>query len=739
MKLKTEISLLIAVTALLTGGTIALLVSNVMHNTLEQELEKRGVVIAQTLAEHVTQSVIDGEVIAAHSVLNNIVRRTDNVEFACIIGFDGEVFTHSFESGFPRALLPGEHDLIHPDSPRLDRFSIGDEVGLMVGYPLIDGMKAHIHLGLNQTYLHDQIMETRNQIIGITFVVALAIMLLGFILSDRIARPLVKLSKFLKNFGEEQIVQELSYHGGGREVADLTHAFNLMVTERERAEDQIRTLAAIVEQSSEGIILTDMNGILTFVNRACADIHGYDSTEELSGKHLSIFHNEMQMEKEVNSFNRKVIEQGSHRGQVDHMHMDGTVFPTRMTSNIIKDRRGKPVSIAGYMLDITAQKQLEQQLLQSQKMEAIGLLSGGVAHDFNNILQAIIGYADLARSSLSEDDAIYDNIEEIYSSAKKASDLTRQLLAFGRRQVLVPRDIDLNHLIDGMLKMLGRVIGEDIKINFIKKGHRLGTVHADPGQIEQVLVNLCVNSRDAMPQGGYLTIETENVLITEEYTKAHLFASKGRYVLVTLSDNGCGMNEGTRNRIFEPFFTTKDADRGSGLGLATAFGIINQHEGYINVYSEVGIGTTFKIYLPLVERPAEEIGIKVESKVVGGTESILVAEDNDIVRKLARHVLERAGYTVFHAEDGYEALEVLKQYNSDISLALLDVVMPGMSGREVHDVIMKTNPDIKVLFTSGYSQNCIHTRFVLDEGIQLIRKPYDPNTLLREVRDALDK
>ncbi len=738
MKLKTKISLIIAVTALVTGGTLALLVSNVMHNALEQELEKRGVVIAQTLAEHVTHSVIDGEVIAAHSALNDIIRRTDNVEFACIFGFNGEMFTHSFDSGFPRALLPREHDLIRSDSPRLDRFSIGDEVGLMVGYPLIDGMKAHIHIGLNETYLHDQIMETRNQIIGITFIVALIIMLLGFILSDRIARPLVKLSKSLNNFGKERIIQELTYNGGGREVADLTQAFNLMVIERERAEEQIRTLAAIVEQSSEGTALADMNGILTFVNRACAEMHGYDSTEELSGQNLSIFHNEMQMEKEVNPFNRKVIEQGFHTGQVGHTRRDGTTFPTRMTSNIIKDRSGKPVSIAGHMIDITVQKQLEEQLFQSQKMEAIGLLSGGVAHDFNNILQAILGYADLAKAKLSEGSVIFENIEEIYRSANRASDLTRQLLAFSRKQVLVPKDIDLNHLVDGMLKMLGRVIGEDIKTNFIK-GHRLGTVHADPGQMEQVLMNLCVNSRDAMPQGGYLTIETENVLITEEYTKTHLFARKGRYVLVTLSDNGCGMNEETRNRIFEPFFTTKDVDKGSGLGLASVFGIINQHHGYINVYSEVGIGTTFKIYLPLVERPAEDIGTRVKSRVVGGTETILVAEDNDTVRNLARQVLERAGYTVFPAEDGHEALEVLKQHASDISLALLDVVMPGLSGREVYDVIMKTNPDIRILFTSGYSQNAIHTRFVLDKGIDLIRKPYDPDTLLLEIRAVLDK
>lgn len=383
-------------------------------------------------------------------------------------------------------------------------------------------------------------------------------------------------------------------------------------------------------------------------------------------------------------------------------------------------------------------KQLEEQLRQSQKMEAIGMLAGGIAHDFNNILQAIFGYTDLAEARLSEGDPVLEDLMEIDISARKAANLTQQLLAFGRRQVLVPRDINLNDLIGNLLKMLRRVIGEDIELEFIQ-GHKLGTVHADPSQMEQVIMNLCVNARDAMPNGGNLMIETENILITEDYCSTHPWALQGHYVLLTITDSGCGMNEEIRNRVFEPFFTTKKVGKGSGLGLSTVHGIVNQHDGIINVYSEEGKGTAFKIYLPLVERPAEHISAELKELITGGTETILVAEDDEVLRDLAKRIFEKAGYTVLLAEDGLEAVKILEQHDDKISLALIDIVMPGMNGKEVYNRIMEISPLTRTLFTSGYSSNAVHTRFVLDEGMQLISKPYDPDTLLRKVRAVLDE
>ncbi len=383
-------------------------------------------------------------------------------------------------------------------------------------------------------------------------------------------------------------------------------------------------------------------------------------------------------------------------------------------------------------------KQLEEQLRQSQKMEAIGMLAGGIAHDFNNILQAIFGYTDLAIARLSEGDPVFKDLMEIDISARKAANLTQQLLAFGRRQILIPRDINLNDLIGNLLRMLKRVISEDIKLEFIRE-HRLGTVHADPSQMDQVIMNLCVNARDAMPNGGNLMIETQNVLITEDYCSTHPWALQGRYVLVTITDSGCGMNEETRNRIFEPFFTTKTVGKGSGLGLSTVYGIVNQHDGIINVYSEEGKGTAFKIYLPLVDRPAEQISAELKEPVSGGTETILVAEDDKMLRNIAKRILEKAGYTVLLAKDGLEAVKILEQHDHKISLALIDIVMPGMNGREVYNRIMEISPLTRTLFTSGYSSNTVHTRFVLDEGMHLISKPCAPDTLLRKVRAVLDE
>lgn len=431
-----------------------------------------------------------------------------------------------------------------------------------------------------------------------------------------------------------------------------------------------------------------------------------------------------------------IIVIGEQRGTVEVYYLEER--PLLDEGPFLKEERALIDNIAHMLNETVERKLIEERFHQSQKMEAIGLLAGGIAHDFNNILQAIVGYADLAKAGLAEDDSRFDDISEIRNCADRAAELTRQLLAFGRRQVLELKDIDLNDLTKGLLRMLRRVIGEDIVLDCIL-GHRLGIIHADPGQMGQVILNLCVNARDAMPNGGHLTIETENVRITEEYCRTHVWAQQGHFILLTVTDTGMGMSEETCSKIFEPFFTTKDVSKGTGLGLSTVYGIVHQHDGFINVYSEVGKGTMFKIYLPLVERHAEEIDSIVLGEVTGGTETILVAEDDEAIRRLAKRVFERAGYTVLLVKDGPDALLVLNKHADCISLALLDVVMPGASGKDVYDAIRSINPDIRVLFTSGYSDNAIHTRFVLDEGLRLIRKPYDSDTLLREVRAVLDE
>jgi len=382
-------------------------------------------------------------------------------------------------------------------------------------------------------------------------------------------------------------------------------------------------------------------------------------------------------------------------------------------------------------------EKLENRLRHTQKMEAVGELSGGIAHEFNNLLQIINGYADLMTDDLAENHAARPALNEILSAGDRAASLVRHLLAFSRKQVMQMMDIRINDLISKTIIMLKGLLGENVEIDFIP-GHQIGLVHADPSQIEQVLVNLCVNARDAMPEGGTITIETENVLINGEYCRTHDWAQPGRFILVSVSDSGCGMDPYTASRAFEPFFTTKPPEKNNGLGLATAYGIVRQHEGMLNVYTEPGRGTMFKIYLPLVERRASEVGVNLKERVQGGSETILIGEDDEMVRNLMHTVLTRAGYTTLCAQDGQEAEQLFQAHADEIELALLDVVMPKKNGKQVNDAIKTIQPGIKTLFCSGYSSNAIHTNFVLHEGMELLQKPFAAEDLLRKVRQLLD-
>ncbi|MDP6544255.1 MAG: MASE1 domain-containing protein [Phycisphaerae bacterium] len=383
-------------------------------------------------------------------------------------------------------------------------------------------------------------------------------------------------------------------------------------------------------------------------------------------------------------------------------------------------------------------EKLATQLNQAQKMEAVGQLAGGVAHDFNNLLQAILGYGEMARSESAEEGPVREYVGEVLKAGHRAKTLVRQLLAFSRRQVLEMEDLDLNEVIADLMKMIRRVIGEHITLNILP-GHDLGIVRADRGQIAQILTNLCVNSRDAMPEGGTITIETENARIDQAYCESHAWAAPGRYTLMSVTDTGCGMDDETLAQIFEPFFTTKELGKGTGLGLATVYGLVKQHEGQAEVHSEVGKGTTFKIYLPVVERSAAVVGDKIEGPVPGGTETILLAEDDEMVLAVAGKFLTNAGYTVLTAGDGAEALSVFAEHADAIDLAILDVVMPKLGGRAVFDRIRQTHQGTSVLFASGYSTNAVHTNFILDEGLTLIQKPYQRADLLRKVRQTLDR
>lgn len=382
-------------------------------------------------------------------------------------------------------------------------------------------------------------------------------------------------------------------------------------------------------------------------------------------------------------------------------------------------------------------KNLEEQFRHAQKMEAIGQLAGGVAHDFNNLLQVILGHLDLMQRAPGLGHITHADIAAIREAAEKAADLTRQLLAFSRRQIIQPERLDLNEVILDVLKMVRRVIGEHIEPCFIP-GQHLGTIQADRGQLAQILMNLCVNARDAMPGGGRLTIETQAVQLDNDHAERFSGAVPGPYVRLSVADTGQGMDDETKAHIFEPFFTTKELGRGTGLGLATVYGIVKQHGGFIEVESRKEMGATFHIYLPVVEGPPEKREHKPVQQAAGGTETILVAEDEEPVLNLTTRILRGAGYTVLTANDGEEALRIFERNAATVDLALLDVIMPSMNGREVMERIQAIDGHTRFLFCSGYSEDTIDKDFVIEKGVRLVPKPYARTELLRAVRETLD-
>ncbi|MGA2984964.1 MAG: PAS domain S-box protein, partial [Terriglobia bacterium] len=417
---------------------------------------------------------------------------------------------------------------------------------------------------------------------------------------------------------------------------------------------------------------------------------------------------------------------------------DGSSRYVHEEAEITRDEAGKAISMLGTVHDVTEQKQLEQQFRQAQKMEAVGRLAGGVAHDFNNLLTIINGYSEFTLDGLKLDDPNRKHVEEVRKAGERAASLTRQLLAFSRQQVMDLQVLDLNSVITSMNMMLGRLIGEDINLVTVT-GKDLGRVKADPGQIEQIIVNLAVNARDAMPQGGKIIMETRNVDLDAPYAQTHGVVKAGPYVMLAMSDTGIGMDAETQKRIFEPFFTTKEIGKGTGLGLSTVYGIVKQSDGYTWVYSEPGKGTTFKIYLPRIDEPLEVHGLEnADAEAARGTETLLVVEDEPAVRMLVLESLRMKGYRVLEASNGAEAISIAAQNPRSIHLLIADVVMPEIGGRVLAEGLMSTHPEMKVLYMSGYTDNAIVHHGVLETGTAFLQKPFTPKALAQKVREVLN-
>ncbi len=505
---------------------------------------------------------------------------------------------------------------------------------------------------------------------------------------------------------------------------------------RREAEERAR-LSSAVEHAADAIVLTDATRAVEYMNVAFQRLSGW-SEDDVRGKDLLALGATKEDVAARQQIWMVVEREGAWSGRMQSRRKDGSLYEADVSISCVRDEDGHVIHYVSVEHDVTNEVALEAQLRQAQKMEAVGKLAGGVAHDFNNLLSVINGYASILLGSAEPDSPERDHTEEILRAGERAAGLTRQLLAFSRRQVLKPRILELNAVVRDMEKMLRRLIGEDVDLHTVMD-ESVGTVEADPGQLEQVVMNLAVNARDAMLRGGRLTIETGQRYLGEEYCAHHAELEPGHYALLAITDSGHGMSALTAARIFEPFFTTKETGKGTGLGLSTVYGIVKQSGGHVSVYSEVGRGTCFRIYLPRVGAVDEELADDTADEPAAmGQETVLVAEDEDGVRKLAALLLKRQGYNVLQAEDGESALRVAAQHDGPIHLLLTDVVMPRMSGRELWDVLSTEREETRVLYMSGYTDTAIVHHGVLEPGTPFIEKPFVPDELLSVIRGVLD-
>ncbi len=522
-------------------------------------------------------------------------------------------------------------------------------------------------------------------------------------------------------------------------VAGLICSFNAALRSAQeglrRSEINFRSL---VTHAPYGVCRCDSAGILLDVNPALVAMLGYASGAELVGSNLANLYADSQQWFGLADYLRSL--QKFHGLNADWTRRDRSIISVRLSGRAFRNE-ANTIFFELFAEDVTERRALEQQLRQAQKMEAVGRLAGGIAHDFNNLLMVISGYSEFLLERIGDDPALRGHAQEIANAAERATSLTRQLLAFSRKQMLAPKIVDLNSVVTENVKMLTRLIGEDIDLVMVP-GPDIGAVKADPGQIEQVIMNLAVNARDAMPHGGKLTIETANVTLDANYARFHAPVKPGDYVMLAISDTGMGMDADTQAHIFEPFYTTKGL-KGTGLGLSTVYGIVKQSEGYIWLYSETGKGTSFKIYLPRFSATGEALASQPAlaadaDQPSPGHETILLVEDEENLRRLARQSLETQGYRVIDAPDGAAAMKISQAHKGPIHLLLTDVIMPGMNGRELANQLSPTRPEMRVLYMSGYTENHIGHNGTLDQGITLLQKPFTLPALKAKVREVLD-
>ncbi len=631
----------------------------------------------------------------------------------------------------------------------------------------VSSVNPHIEAEFNKSYkkleaAKRKALRSRRLLLGSSVVILIIALGLSLFISRLISRPIHKLRDAALEIGKGSLNIDLQPTSKD-EIGELATAFNEMISNLSKAKEELiaanqrlKEEMAEREQASESlrdseeryvnlfssirdvIIMADEERVIITANQpALRDVFGYELSDvsgEITRRLYADDEGFASTGKEI--FDKHDVLVGRIM-EVDFRKKDGTIFTGELYALKMLNRVGVSTGNIGIIRDIAARKTLEKQLLQAQKMESIGTLAGGVAHDFNNFLTAIVGFGHLVKMKLNEGDPAGHYVDQILSATERAANLTQSLLAFSRKQIISPKAINLNKIVENINKLLRRLIGEEIELNVSVAKEDL-IINADYVQIEQILMNLTSNAKDAMPDGGTLLIAVTRVVFDNEYVNNHGYGAPGPFALISVSDTGIGMDKETKDKIFEPFFTTKEPGKGTGLGLAMVYGIVKQHNGYINIYSELSKGTTFKIYFPLFKEEVEETGQVEIAPLSGGTETVLVAEDDESARTMAKTVLEEYGYKVIEAVDGNDAVRQYGENKETIQLLILDVIMPKKNGKAVLDEIKRETPDIKAIFTSGYTADIIHKKGILEEELNFISKPFSPQELLKKVRDILD-
>jgi len=657
---------------------------------------------------------------------------------ATLYGPDGRIFaTYARARGGP-----GIHTAAHPPAGHTyqnNRLTISEPVqneGQQLGWLAMEYNLPPLRSRLPQYGI----------IVGVVFLALSTVsLLLWRLLESSITDPLARLAEASKAVAQSKDRQVRAVKRADDEIGHLTDAFNEMLSTLQARETDLREstgqlLAAMTVARMGSWAWEVPRGTISWSGR---EVQVFGEKGKPADATLASF---LEL---IHPTDRSVVEQGlwraaetGQRCELDFrvLDPDGHVRWLAMRGQRTQDDGNQPAKVLGLVMDTTDRRRLEEQLLQSQKLEAIGRLAGGVAHDFNNLLTGILGYADFALKSLPENHAARVDIVEIERAGTRAAALTGQLLAYARRQMIAPKIVSLNELVGNLESLLRRLIGEDVDLE-TRCSRDLWRAQIDPGQFEQVIINLAVNARDAMPEGGRLTVETSNCTLDDSYVRQHPEVVAADYVMMAVADTGIGMDTATQIRIFEPFFTTKEQGKGTGLGLAVCYGIVKQAGGHLWVYSEPRRGTTFKVLLP---RATEDLADAAAARPVDhpssqGHETVLIVEDEQVVRRLAVRALTEQGYNVLEAEDGLAALEVAQGHSGELQLLVTDVVMPGMNGKELADRLVAERPDLRVLYISGYAEHAVVRHGVLEEGIAFLSKPFDLAELGRTVREVLDK